>query len=135
MHTVARTRLRNLLRNPPTSVRNTNGGLLAQDLGVRTTHYGKGGSVLRITPSERQALQLLAQGVPALDVVASLGCDAAGVPLDLAELFARLGAANRADAVATAFRRGLLVSSTTSEVHLTIHRQAVREEHTGDRLR
>ena len=91
--------------------------------------------MLRITPFERQALQLLAQGVPALDVVSYLGRDAADVPLDLAELFARLGANNRADAVATAFRRGLLVSSTIGEVHLTIRRRAGWEEHTSDRLR
>ncbi|HJZ75363.1 MAG TPA: hypothetical protein VKE51_26695 [Vicinamibacterales bacterium] len=67
--------------------------------------------MLQITPSELQALQLLARGMSATDVLASIGGDAGELPLDLAELFARLGAANRGDAVLIAFRRGLLASS------------------------
>jgi len=54
--------------------------------------------VLTITPLERAALQLLANG-KACDAVANC---------DLRTLFAKMGAASQAEAVEAACRRGLL---------------------------
>jgi DNA-binding NarL/FixJ family response regulator len=67
------------------------------------------GPVLRITPSERDALQLLAQGAPTSQIGAMLGLSPADIGPFLAELFTRLGATSRADAIRVASRRGLLV--------------------------
>ena len=67
------------------------------------------GPVLRITPSERDALQLLAQGAPTNQIGAMLGLSPADIDPFLGALFARLGATSRADATRVAFRRGLLM--------------------------
>jgi DNA-binding NarL/FixJ family response regulator len=64
--------------------------------------------VLRITPWERWALQLLADGKATHEVAGSLGISETEVEVHLATLFARMGAANRSEAIAAALRRGLL---------------------------
>ena len=67
--------------------------------------------MLQITPWERQALQLLAQGSGSSEIGICLGVPASEVEVHLTALFARMGAASPADAIADAARRGLLVSS------------------------
>ena len=69
----------------------------------------KAGSVLQITPSERDTLQLLAQGASTSQIGAMLGLSPGDIDLFLGALFARLGVASHADAIRVAFRRGLLV--------------------------
>jgi DNA-binding CsgD family transcriptional regulator len=64
--------------------------------------------LLQITPWERRALQLLADGDTPSGVSIGLGISAAETEALLATLFAVMGAATRADAVASAQRRGLL---------------------------
>jgi two-component system response regulator DesR len=68
----------------------------------------EGGPVLRITPSERDALQLLAQGAPTSQIGALLGLGPADVRSFLVALFARVGATSRAEAIRVASQRGLL---------------------------
>ena len=68
-----------------------------------------GGPVLQITPSERYALRLVAQGAPASQIGVMLGLAPADIDPFLAALFTRLGVTSRADAVRVASRRGLLV--------------------------
>jgi len=65
--------------------------------------------VLHITPSERQALRLLAQDNPISEVARALGVSASAVDVLLGVLFARMGVSGRAEAVESASRRGLLV--------------------------
>jgi len=67
------------------------------------------GPVLRITPSERDALQLTAQGAPTSQIGAMLGLSPADIDPFLGALFARLGVASHADAIGVASWRGLLV--------------------------
>jgi DNA-binding CsgD family transcriptional regulator len=67
------------------------------------------GPVLQITPSERYALQLVAQRAPTSQIGAMLGLSPADIDPFLGALFARLGVASRADAIRVASRRGLLV--------------------------
>jgi DNA-binding CsgD family transcriptional regulator len=64
---------------------------------------------LQITPRERRALQLLANGYTTRDVAVSLGIGAVEIDPLLTRLFAAIGAATRAEAIAVAGRRGLLV--------------------------
>jgi DNA-binding CsgD family transcriptional regulator len=68
-----------------------------------------GGPVLQITPSERYALQLVAQGTPTSQIGVMLGLAPPDIDPFLAALFSRLGAKSRADATRVAFRRGLLM--------------------------
>jgi DNA-binding CsgD family transcriptional regulator len=70
------------------------------------------GPVLRITPSERDALQLLAQGAPTSQIGAMLGLSHADIDSFLGALFTRLGVTSRAGAVRVACRRGLLMPSS-----------------------
>ena len=65
--------------------------------------------MLHITPSERQALRLLAQDHPIGEVARALGVSASVVDIRLGILFARMGVSGRAEAVESASRRGLLV--------------------------
>jgi LuxR family transcriptional regulator, quorum-sensing system regulator BjaR1 len=64
--------------------------------------------VLRITPWERSALQLLAEGKAPSELAGCLRIDECEVEDSLTTLFARMGAANRSEAIAEALRRGLL---------------------------
>jgi DNA-binding NarL/FixJ family response regulator len=68
--------------------------------------------VLQITHSERDALQLLAQGAPTRQIGAALGLSHADIDPFLSALFTRLGVTSRAGAVLVASRRGLLVPSS-----------------------
>ena len=77
------------------------------EVGLRTD----GGPVLQITPSERDALQLVAQGAPTSQIGSMLGLVPADIGSFLAALFARLGATSRAEAIRVASRRGLLMPS------------------------
>jgi DNA-binding CsgD family transcriptional regulator len=67
------------------------------------------GPVLQITPSERDALQLLAQGAPTSHIGVMLGLSPGDIDPFLGALFTRLGVASHADAIRVASRRGLLV--------------------------
>jgi DNA-binding NarL/FixJ family response regulator len=64
--------------------------------------------VLHITPRERSALELLAAGTSTSDIARHLGIPEPEMQLWLNTLFARMGAPTTADAIAAAFRRGLL---------------------------
>ena len=66
------------------------------------------GPVMQITHSERDALQLLAQGASTSQVGAVLDLSPADIDPFLGALFARLGVASHADAIKVASRRGLL---------------------------
>ena len=70
--------------------------------------------MLHITPWERTALQILAVGEGNEAIASRLRIGAHEVEAYLAGLFERLGAANRAEAVAAALRRGLLGSGLTT---------------------
>ena len=70
------------------------------------------GGALQITPWERQALQMLANGQTAADVADRLGMSAPDTTTLLAELFGAMGAATQAEAIAAADRRGLLACAT-----------------------
>jgi LuxR family quorum sensing-dependent transcriptional regulator len=73
-----------------------------------TTQPQSASAALRITPRERQALQLLASGQTTTGVAAGLGMGTHEIDTLLDALFATMGAASRAEAVAAAQRRGLL---------------------------
>ena len=66
------------------------------------------GPALQITPSERYALQLLAQGAPTSQIGAMLDLSPADIDPFLEALFMRLGVVSHADAIRVAPRRGLL---------------------------
>lgn len=66
--------------------------------------------MLVITPAERRALQMLADGTAMPAVADQLGTSERETEVRLGTLFARMGAASRADAVSVALRRGLLTS-------------------------
>jgi DNA-binding CsgD family transcriptional regulator len=65
-------------------------------------------SLLRITPAERDALQLLANGRSKSDIADALGVSGAAVDARLSLLFERMGVSGTAEAVQSAARRGLL---------------------------
>jgi LuxR family quorum sensing-dependent transcriptional regulator len=73
-----------------------------------TTQPQSAGAALRITPRERQALQLLASGQTTTGVAAGLGMGTHEIDALLDALFATMGAASPTEAVAAAHRRGLL---------------------------
>jgi two-component system, NarL family, response regulator LiaR len=64
--------------------------------------------VLQITPRERAALQLMADGKATHEIAGSLAVGEREVEAHLTTLFAKMGAASRKEAVSAAFRRGLL---------------------------
>jgi len=65
--------------------------------------------VLQITPSERALLASLASGVAMAEIARRLGTNEHQIDMSLQGLFVRLGVKTRAEAVASALRRGLLV--------------------------
>ena len=71
--------------------------------------------VLHITPRERLTLRLLAAGIPVHEMASQLGTSEFELELQLRTLFARMGAASPADAVAGALRRGLLASPGSAD--------------------
>ena len=64
--------------------------------------------MLRITPLERSALQMLASGKAADEIAGGLGLTTHELDQHLKMLFARMGAVGRTEAVDAALRRGLL---------------------------
>ena len=64
--------------------------------------------MLQITPTERRALELLANGQPLAEIAASLGVDVNDVESRLKPLFSRMDVATTTEAVAAAWRRGLV---------------------------
>jgi DNA-binding NarL/FixJ family response regulator len=66
--------------------------------------------VLHITPWERLALELLASGMATTELARRLDVTEPEMEGRLMTLFARMGAASAADAVASASRRGLLAA-------------------------
>ncbi|HYU77610.1 MAG TPA: LuxR C-terminal-related transcriptional regulator [Vicinamibacterales bacterium] len=66
--------------------------------------------MLQITPSERAALQLLATETAATTIAERLGISHSEIEAYLIALFGRMGVRTRAEAIAAAFRRGLLAS-------------------------
>jgi DNA-binding NarL/FixJ family response regulator len=69
--------------------------------------YGGTGPVLCITPWERNALQLLANGHTRNELSRHLGASASEIDSLLEELFAAMGVATQAEAIAAALKRGL----------------------------
>jgi DNA-binding NarL/FixJ family response regulator len=65
-------------------------------------------AVLHITPGERSALELLANGGPMRDIAVSLDVRLGDVGAHLTSLFLRMGVTDETEAVAAAWRRGLL---------------------------
>ena len=63
--------------------------------------------VLQITPSARALLESLAKGAALADIAHRLGTNEHQIDVSLQALFARLGVKTRAEAVASALRRGL----------------------------
>jgi two-component system, NarL family, nitrate/nitrite response regulator NarL len=70
--------------------------------------------VLHITPLERSALQMLANGKAATEIAGGLGLSERELEVHLTMLFARMGAATRTEAVDAAMRRGLLVDDAVT---------------------
>lgn len=68
----------------------------------------RGKAFLQITPGERRALQLIAQGKAGGEVGQCLGVAPNELGNHLATLFAKLGAGNGAEAIAEAARRGIV---------------------------
>jgi len=68
----------------------------------------KGRALLQITPGERHALRLIAQGKAFREVGQCLGVPQSEVGLHLTALFAKLGARSEAEAIAEASRRGIV---------------------------
>ena len=68
----------------------------------------KGRALLQITPAERHALRLIAQGKAAGEVGQCLGVSQADIGLHLTVLFSKLGARTQAEAIAEASRRGIV---------------------------
>ena len=64
--------------------------------------------VLRISPWERSVLQLLADGKAVNELAGRFRLSEPEIEVHLTTLFERLGVSNRAEAIAAAFRRGLL---------------------------
>jgi DNA-binding CsgD family transcriptional regulator len=76
--------------------------------GGGVNEYWSSGCVLQITPCERLALQLLANGHSRSELGAGFGISTPEIETMLSRLFASMGAATEAEAVAAAHRRGLL---------------------------
>jgi DNA-binding CsgD family transcriptional regulator len=64
--------------------------------------------VLQITPSDRALLECLANGVALNEIAHRFGANEHQIDASLQALFVRLGVKTRAEAVASALRRGLL---------------------------
>jgi len=65
-------------------------------------------TVLQITPSERTALQMIADGQPNRDIADRLCVSEHALDTVLDNLCARMGTSNRHEAVAAAVRRGIV---------------------------
>ena len=65
--------------------------------------------MLQITPWERAALRQLADGISTSELAGRVGVSEREIEARLTSLFARMGTASRTEAIAAAFRRGLLI--------------------------
>jgi DNA-binding CsgD family transcriptional regulator len=63
---------------------------------------------LEITPGERLALQLLAENKTPTEIADCLGVESNELSTHLSRLYSKIGASSPAEAVAAAWRRGLL---------------------------
>lgn len=70
--------------------------------------------VLHITPRERAALRLMADGKATGEIASRLGISEWSLDAHLATLFERLGARSRSEAIGAAARRGLLADARAS---------------------
>ena len=68
------------------------------------------GDAAALSPRERRVLDLLAQGCSNKEIARELGVSANTVKTHLANLYAKLGARRRTEAVAAARRSGVIVS-------------------------
>jgi DNA-binding CsgD family transcriptional regulator len=64
----------------------------------------------RLTPREAEVLELVAGGLPTPELARALGISPHSVESHVRKAMDKLGAANRAHAVALAFRQGLLTA-------------------------
>jgi DNA-binding CsgD family transcriptional regulator len=65
-------------------------------------------SLLLITPAERRALQMLADGLAYHDIASNLRMSEYALDAELTTLFERMGVAGRNQAIADAVRRGVV---------------------------
>jgi DNA-binding NarL/FixJ family response regulator len=72
--------------------------------------------VLQMTPVERVALQLLADGRAPIEIANRLRVRECDVEARLRALFARLGVSNGTDAIAAAHKRGLVAIDVSERV-------------------
>ena len=85
---------------------------------------GLAGAVMRrastaaahLTPREREILELLADGLNAGEIAHKLYLGESTVKTHISHLYEKLGAGNRAQALVTAMRRGLLMNSYSAAV-------------------
>jgi DNA-binding CsgD family transcriptional regulator len=88
--------------------------------------------MLHITPAERAALQLLADGKTTNEIARRLRIAEPAVGTQLAALYARMGVVTEAEAIATASRRGLLGIANrgeprrSSSLQVANHSSAIR---------
>lgn len=93
---------------PPDAVPADRGIALTNDL-QRGAEADEGEGVREpLTPREREVLDLLARGLSNRAIAAGLGISEHTAKFHVASVLAKLGAANRADAVRRAIRRGLV---------------------------
>jgi DNA-binding CsgD family transcriptional regulator len=69
-------------------------------------------SVLQITPAERTALQMLADGLAHHEIASSLRISECVLDAELRTLFERMGVLGRNQAIADAVRRGVVFTQT-----------------------
>jgi DNA-binding NarL/FixJ family response regulator len=69
-------------------------------------HQGSGAIEESLTPREREVLVLLADGLSNRGIAANLGISEHTVKVHVSTIYAKLGAANRAEAVARGIQRG-----------------------------
>lgn len=62
-----------------------------------------------LTPREREVLNMLAEGLANKEIAGQLGISEHTVKFHVASVFAKLGAASRAEAVTIGFRRGMIM--------------------------
>ena len=74
---------------------------------------------MQMTPVERVALQLLADGRGTIEIANRLRVRECEIDARLVSLFARLGASNGTEAIAVAHERGLVVIDAHHRVETT----------------
>jgi DNA-binding CsgD family transcriptional regulator len=84
---------------------------------VSTAPVKPSGSVLWIAPWERNALQLLADGLTTNELSRRLGFRASEIESRLARLFAAMGAETHTEAILIAHKRGLLTPAASPSCH------------------